>query len=272
MLAIEAHLLLRTVLAAVIGGAVCGVVGVWVVMLGIPFVGVAMSHSAFAGAICGLLLGINPLITALVFAFGAALVVGPVAERADMDPGVSLGVVFSFMLGLAFLGIGLLKGPRTEVLRFMWGNVLLVSWWDVVLLAVVLVFLLGFLFAGGKEIKAVLFNREIARAVGVPERAFFFLLLFFAGLVVTVNLNTIGGLLVFSLVVSPAAAAYQLTYRLKMMYLLSVGIAVGSALVGFLFSWFFNLSAGATIICVTSFVFALALIFSPKRRRYSAGS
>ncbi len=268
---IELAVLLKPGLAALLGGAVCGIVGVWVVLLNIPFVGVAMSHSAFAGAVLGLLLGIDPLVTSLLFCVGASFLIGPVAERGDFEPGVALGVVFALMLGLAFLGIGLLKGPRTEALTFIWGNILLTRGRDLVLLTAILVTLFVFLFLFNKETRAVLFNREIARAVGVPERAIFFTLVVFCGLVVSVNLNTIGGLLIFSLIVSPAAAAYQITYRLRTMYLLAVGFAVGSCVAGLVFSWLFNLPTGAVIVLFASLIFCLALIFSPKRRARRSG-
>ncbi|MEO0053632.1 MAG: metal ABC transporter permease [candidate division WOR-3 bacterium] len=267
----EFQLLVKPLLAAVFGSIACGIVGVWVVLLNIPFVGVAMSHAAFAGAVCGLLLGINPLLTGLLFAGGAALLIGPVAERADLEPGVSLGVIFSLMLGLAFLGIGLLKGPRTEALRFIWGNILLVSRTDLILLGLNTLVVIMFLLVLNKETRAVLFHRELARAVGVPERTVFFSLLVLCALTVTANLNTIGGLLIFSLVVSPASAAYQLTYRLNTMYLLSTGFALLASLTGLTFSWLFDLPSGATIICSASLIFALALIFSPKRRMRPRG-
>ncbi|NPV14965.1 metal ABC transporter permease [candidate division WOR-3 bacterium] len=266
---VEWQLFSRPLLAALLGGTVCGIIGVWVVLLNIPFVGVAMSHAAFAGAIAGLLLGIDPLLTALLFCLLTTLLIGPIAEKADFEPGVALGVIFSLMLGLAFLGIGLLKGPRTEAFKFIWGNILLVSRRDIVILGVLCLAVLGFLFAFAKEIRAVLFNREIARAVGVPEKAIFFALILLTGIAVTVNLNTVGGLLVFSLVVSPASAAYQLTYRLRTMYFLSVLFSVSACLIGLLLSYLFNLPTGAAIICIASLIFGVALLFSPKRRTLS---
>ena len=131
----ELIILWRPLVAAVLGGLVCGVVGVWVVMMNIPFVGVAMSHAAFAGAVTGLLLGINPLLTAAVFCIAASLLIGPVAERADIEPNVSLGIIFSVVLGFAFLAIGLMRGPRSNALSLIWGSILLVSARDLALMA-----------------------------------------------------------------------------------------------------------------------------------------
>jgi manganese/iron transport system permease protein len=267
---LRSPLLWSPVLAAVLGGAACGLVGVWIVMMNVPFVGVAMSHAAFAGAVAGLLLGVNPLLMSLLFCLAASALIGPMAERAEVEPGVSLGIIFSLMLGLAFLGIGLLKGPRTDALRFIWGNVLLVGRSDLIILALTLAAVLAFLLLCFKETQAVLFNREIARAVGIRERLFYFVMLLLSGLVVTANLNTVGGLLIFSLVVNPPSAAYQLTWRLRTMYVLSVLFAVGSCLLGLAASWLFDVPAGAVIIIASSLGFGLALLFSPKRRTQAA--
>ncbi len=256
----------RALLASVLGGASCGIVGVWVILMRTPFVGVAMSHAAFAGAIFGLLLGVNPLLTALALCLGSAALIGPLADRAEFDIGVSTGVLFSLVLGLAFLGMGLIRGPKTRALNLIWGNILVLSRQDVLLLAIVaalLVLLLGLLF---KEIQAVLFDREVARASGIRERAIFYLLLVLTGTVVTLNLNTIGGLLIFSLIVNPPSAAYQLTYRLRTMFVLSAGFGVLSCLLGLGFSYVLNVPSGALIIIASSLIFGLALLFSPKRR------
>jgi len=268
----EFIVLWRPLVAAVLGGLVCGVVGVWVVMMNIPFVGVAMSHAAFAGAVTGLLLGINPLLTAAVFCIAASLLIGPVAERADLEPNVSLGIIFSVVLGFAFLAIGLMRGPRSDALSLIWGSILLVSARDIILMAGATTAVLLFLGLFYKEIQAVLYNREIARAVGIPERALFFAMLVLCGLSVTTNLSTIGGLLIFSLIVNPPSAAFQLTYRLKTMYLLSALFGVLSCLVGLLVSWLTDAPAGAVIIITSSAVFGICLLLSPKRRRAGLGT
>ncbi|OYD16004.1 cation ABC transporter permease [candidate division WOR-3 bacterium JGI_Cruoil_03_51_56] len=257
----------RALAAAILGGGACGIVGVWVILMRIPFVGVALSHAAFAGAVFGLLLGINPLFSAVVACVTSSLLIGPIAERSDLEPNISIGIIFSIVLGLAFLGIGLMRGPRTGALRFIWGNILLVSPADIIVMIVMTAVVLGFLFMFFNQIQAVLFNREIARATGIPEKALFIAMLVLCGLTVTANLNTIGGLLIFSLIVNPPSAAYQLTYRLKTMYLLSGLFGIGSCLVGLLISYLTDAPSGAVIIITSSIVFGFALVFSPKRRR-----
>lgn len=256
----------HALLASVLGGASCGIVGVWVIMMRIPFVGVAMSHAAFAGAIFGLLFHINPLLMAILFCLASAGLIGPIADRAEFDPNISIGIIFSIVLGIAFLGMGLIKGPKTEALNFIWGNILMITRNDIILLIIITLTIFLFLTLLFKEIQAVLFNREIARAVGIPEKGIFYLILLLSGVTVTLNLNTIGGLLIFSLIVNPPSAAYQLTYSLKRMFILSALFGISSCLIGLLFSYIFNVPSGAVIIITSSLIFGLSLVFSPKRK------
>ncbi len=256
----------NAITASIIGGASCGIVGVFVIMMRIPFVGVAMSHSAFAGAIFGLVFGTNPLVMAILFCLGSAILIGPISDRSELDPNISIGIIFSIVLGLAFLGMGMIKGPKTEALNFIWGNILMISKNDIILMVIMGIVLLGFLFLFFKEIQSVLFHREIARAVGIPERIVFYSFLILSGMIITLNLNTIGGILIFSLIINPASAAYQITYKLKFIFLLSAIFGVASCLIGLVFSYFFNAPSGAVIIIVSSLIFGVALIFSPKRR------
>jgi len=256
----------RAIVASLLGGMSCGIIGVWIIMMRIPFVGVAMSHAAFAGAIFGLLFKINPLGMALVFCIGSSALIGPLTERADVDPTVSVGIIFSIVLGLAFLGMSLIEGPKTEALNLMWGSILTVSTNDLKLLFLTTAVLLLGLSIFFKEIQAVLFNREIARAIGIPEKTIFYSLLFFSGVVVTFNLNSIGGILIFSLIINPPSAAYQLTYKLKTMFILSAVFGVLSCFLGLLFSCLFDVPSGAVIIIVSSVLFGICLGFSPKRK------
>jgi manganese/iron transport system permease protein len=260
------HFMQRALVASILGGAVCGIVGVWVVMMRIPFVGVAMSHAAFAGAIFGLLLHINPLLMAFIFCFASTALIGPVADRGDIDPNISIGIIFSIVLGIAFLGMGMIRGPKTEALNFIWGNILIISARDMYYLFLISAVIVIFLVLMYKEIMAILFNRELARAIGLPETVLFYCLLFLCGATVTVNLNIIGGLLIFSLIVNPPSAAYQLTYRLRTMYILSICFGICSCLLGLFFSYIFNVPCGAVIIIVSSMIFGISLIFSPKRK------
>ena len=96
----------RALIMSILGGISCGIIGVWILLLNIPFIGVAMSHAAFAGAMTGLLLGINPVLCGFIFCVTSALFIDPVAEKTKLHNNISIGLLFSFMLGIAFLFTG----------------------------------------------------------------------------------------------------------------------------------------------------------------------
>lgn len=253
-------------LAGLLGGVACSVVGVLVVSMHLSFIGVCISHAAFAGAIIALFLGLDPIAGAFLFSLLAAAGIGPLADRGDFNPDTSLGIVFSFMLGLSFLFIGLMSGPKTQALGLMWGSILTVTPQHLTMLVVVAVLVLGTVCLFFKEVQAVIFNRETALAVGLPATWIFYGLLLLTGLTVAASLQPIGGLLIFSLILNPAAAAYQLTYNLKKVFLLAACFGVLSCWTGLALAYLFNLPSGATIVIFSTLVFAVASLFSPKRK------
>jgi manganese/iron transport system permease protein len=256
----------RALLAALLAGVACPLLGVLVVTMRLSFIGVCMSHAAFAGALLGLLAGIEPLAPAFAFSLLAAAVLGPLADRGEFGPDTAMGIVFSSSLGLAFLLLALVPGPKTEALGLLWGSILTVSRANLALLAGVAAVVLALCVLFFKEIQAVIFNREIAVAVGIPATAIFYGLLLLSGAAITASLNAIGGLLVFSLIINPAAAAYQLTYSLRRMFILAAVFGVASGWVGLALSAVLDLPSGAVIIMVSVLIFVGAVIFSPKRR------
>jgi manganese/iron transport system permease protein len=256
----------NAILSAVLGGIACGTIGVFVVLMRMPFIGVCMSHAAFAGALLGLWLGFNPLLGAFGVSLASAAIIGPLADRGELSPETSVGVIFSLMLGLAFLFMGLMPGTKSGALELLWGSILTNTRSDVMLLGVVAAVVVGLVFLFYKEFQATIFHRDMAVSVGIPATLILYGILFLTGATITASLRSIGGLLIFSLILNPAAAAYQLTYSMKRMFLLSAGFAVLSGLIGLLMSYLFNIPSGATIVITSSAIFGIATLFSPKRK------
>ncbi len=261
----------NAILASLLGGIACASVGVFVVLMQLPFIGIAMSHAAFAGALLALWLGFDPLVGAFVFSLAAAAVIGPMADRGGISPELSLGVIFSLMLGVAFLFLGLMPGTRSAALDLLWGSILTNTRTDIIILAVVAAVVVGLIAVFFKEIQATVFSREVALAVGLPATLILYGVLFLTGATVTATLRSIGGLLIFALILNPASAAYQLTYNMKRMFVLAAVFGVLSGWVGLLVSYLLDVPSGATIVITSAVIFALAAIFSPKRRRARLG-
>jgi manganese/iron transport system permease protein len=263
---LQYHFMQNAILAGLLGGITCSVVGVFVVTMHLSFIGVCIAHAAFAGALLGLWLGFNPLIGALLFSLASAAIIGPVADRGELNPDTSIGIIFSLMLGLAFLFMGLMPGARTEALNLFWGSILTVTQPDIIFLAAITGAIVGLVAIFYKEIQAVICHREVALAVGIPATVIFYGLLFSTGVTITASLQSIGGLLIYCLILNPAAAAYQLTYSLKKMILIAVAFGVISCWAGLAASYLLDIPSGAAIVITSAIIFGLATAFSPKRK------
>ena len=256
----------NAIVATLLGGIACGIVGVFVVTMRLSFIGVCLSHAAFAGAILGLLLGFEPLLGAFLFSVLSTVAIGALSDHGQLNSDTSIGVLFSLMLGLAFLFMGILPSPDSEALGLLWGSILTITRGELIILGLVTSVTVGLLAIFYKEIQAVLVSRETALAVGIPVSLIFYGLLLLTGTTVTIALPTIGGLLIFSLIINPAAAAYQLTYSLKRMFFLSALLGVLSGWLGLLASYFLKVPSGSSIIIISSMIFGFTLILSPKRK------
>lgn len=266
------HAFMRhALMAGALAGACCGMAGVFAVLMRLTFIGVCLAHAAFAGGLAALLIDGPAMPGAFAASLLAAAAIGPLAERGDVSPDTAIGIVFSAMLGLAILCLGLLTGPRSEALGLFWGNILTTSRLDVAILAGITLLAGAVITFFFKEIQAVACHRDIAAAAGLPATAIFHGILLFTGCTVTACLPSVGGLLVYSLLVTPAAAAYQLTYSLRRMFQLAALFGAVSCEAGLLAAWRWDLPAGAAIVLASTLVFLAAAACSPKRRQARRG-
>ena len=256
----------HAILAGICGGITCAIIGVFVVTMHLSFIGVCIAHAAFAGALCAMLLGFDPLIGALLFSIISAVAIGPMADKGELNLDTSIGIVFSLMLGLAFLFIGLMSGSRTDAINLFWGTILTITKQDLALLISVTCITLATVILFYKEIQAVICHRNIAMAVGISATFIFYALLILTGLTITASMRSIGGLLVYTLIINPAAAAYQLTYNLRLMFVIAAIFGIISTMIGLAASYYFNLPSGAAIVITSSLIFAISMWVSPKRK------
>jgi manganese/iron transport system permease protein len=256
----------RAAVACLLCGASCALLSAFVVLMKMPLIGVSMSHAAFAGAVLGMLLGADPFLSGFFLCLVAAGVLGPLSDRAELAVENALGILFSFLMGIAFLGMGILTRTKAGALDLMWGSLLTLTGRDIAVLSAVTALVVLFVSLFFKEIRAVLLNRRLAAASGVPERLVYYTLLFLTGAVVSANLSTVGGLLIFSLLVQPGATALQLTYDLKSFFLISAASGVGACASGLALSYAFDLPSGASVVLAATAIFAASYAFSPKRR------
>jgi ABC-type Mn2+/Zn2+ transport system permease subunit len=257
----------RALLAGALIGAVCAVVGVYVVLRGLAFIGAGIAHASFGGVALGFLLGINPVLTAVVFCLATAWGIGFVARKGQVREDTAIGVFFASTMALGILFIGVMHGYNVDLFGYLFGSILAVTrqdLWITLALGVVVLLVVGLFF---KELLFVAFDAEMAQVTGVPAGRLYFLLLSLVALTVVLSIKVVGIVLVSALIVTPAAAAYQLTEDFRRMMLLAVLIGVASAVGGLLLSYPLNTASGATIVLLATAMFFVSALVSPRRRR-----
>ncbi|MGH2271718.1 metal ABC transporter permease [Anaerohalosphaeraceae bacterium U12dextr] len=249
------------ILAGAVAGASTGFLGVYLVGMRIPFIGICISHAAMAGTILAVLFGMNPVLGAMALSVLMAMSMAAIPpEKSRLDTNAGLAILFSLMLGLTFLGMGLVKDSRNEILGLLWGNILFVSGESVVVIVATAIVLAVFAMLCNKELKVILFSRQIAAATGVHSGLVYALFLALCGLIISINIKLIGGMMIFSLITNPAAAAYQLCRGHRSLVLTATVFGMLSAVVGFGISFYLDLPTGACIVLVSTAIFGLSLL------------
>jgi len=256
----------RALLVATITGAVCALVGVYVVLRGMSFIGAGIAHASFGGVALGMLIGINPFFSAILFCTGVAWGIGLVSESKRIHEDTAVGIFFASTMAFGVLLLGFLKGYRVDLFSYIFGNILAVTQFDVwasLVLAVLVVSLIVLLF---KEFLFLTFDAEAAQVAGLPVRRLNYLMLTIISLTIVLSIKAVGIVLVSALIVSPAAAAHQLTDDFKKMMLLSVVLGVSSTWIGLFLSSWLDSASGATIVITATLIFFICSAFSPHRR------
>jgi len=259
----------RSLLAAAMVGGLCSVIGVFVVLRGLAFMGAGTAHAAFAGVALGFLMGWPPLLMALLFGLATVWTTGWMEERGRMKLDVSIGILYTATMALAILFIGLMKTYNAEVYGYLFGNVLAVTSEELLTIAGLSFVVIGAIVLFSKELYFIAFDQEMAEASGVPARRIFFLLLTLVALTVVISLKTVGAILVFAMILIPASTAYQLTHSLSTLTWYSVLIGITCSVGGVLISSYWDIPSGPAIVLLATMMFFVAVLLSPKRQRRS---
>jgi ABC-type Mn2+/Zn2+ transport system permease subunit len=257
----------RSLVAAALVGALCSVIGVFVVLRGLAFVGAGTAHAAFAGVALAYLVGFPPLPLAILFGLATVWVTGIMEEQGRMKLDVSIGILYTATMALAILFIGLMKTYNAEVYGYLFGSVLSVTSEELHIILTLSFLVLGIIVLFSKELYFIAFDQEMAEASGVPARRMYYLLLTLIALTMVVSLKTVGAILVFAMVLIPASTAYQLTHSLSHMTAYAVVIGTASAVGGVLLSYVWDVPTGPAIVLLATAIFFGSVLFSPKRLR-----
>jgi len=260
--------MLRALAAAIMVGVVCAVVGSFVVLRGLAFFGDALAHAILPGVAVAYLIGgaAGPLFWgALGAAVATALGIGMISRGGRLREDVAIGVVFAGVFALGVALISTVRSYSTDLTHILFGNILAITNYDLLLIAGFGLLVLLTIAAFYKEFVVISFDPTHAASLRLPAEPLRYLLLILIAVTVVVSLKTIGAGLMTAMLITPAASGYLLTRRLSRMMLIAALIGAGSAVMGLYLSYYIRIASGAAIVLVTTACFGVAWVVSRLR-------
>jgi ABC-type Mn2+/Zn2+ transport system permease subunit len=250
----------RALAAGTLAAVACGLVGTWVVLRGMTFIGDALAHGVLPGLAVATIVGFSPTIGALVSAGVMVGGISLVGRRARLNEDAAIGLLFVGMLALGVLIVSRSRSFAGDLTGFLFGGITSITRADLVVGSVVAAAVLVVVVVGYRAFLVLAFNRDAAELMRLrPAWAHVVLMVLITATVVA-SFKTVGTLLVFALITAPAAASIQLVRRVPWVLVTSVLLAELSVVVGLLLSWHYRLAAGAAMAVCAVGCFLVAMV------------
>lgn len=263
--------LMKALVMAVCSSIVCGVIGCYVVLRGMAFIGDTVAHAVFPGLAIAFLIQGNLVLGGAIAGVITAVLVALLSQNRRIKEDGIIGVLFVAAFALGIVIISFAPGYAGSLTQFLFGSITGIPDEDVLTVIITGLVLMTVLSSFRKELVAVSLDRETARASGLPVMLLDLGLYVAVALSVVISIQTIGNILVLALLITPAATARLLTDRLGIMMLLAPVLGASAAVIGLYLSWSIDagLPTGGTIVLVSTAGFFLAWLFAPKHGRFA---
>ena len=264
----------RALAASLIVGVLCSVIGCFVVLRAMAFLGDALAHAILPGVAVAYLVGADLLAGALVAAILVAVFIGVFSRRGGLKEDTAIGILFAAALALGVVLISTVRSYATDLTHILFGNVLGVTASDLWLTGILAVIVLTTLIVLFKEFQLAAFDPVLAHMLGKRPEVLRFAMLILLALTIVVSLQTVGVGLVAAMLVTPAATAYLFTRRLAAMMTVSGVLGAASSVAGLYLSYYLDVASGAAVVLVATAFFLAAFVAAPRRgllaRRFAA--
>lgn len=255
----------RGMLAAVLVGVLCAIVGCYVVLRSMAFLGDALAHAVLPGVAIAYLMGGNLTVGALAAAVVVALVISFFSRQGTVKEDTAIGIVFAAALALGVALISSVRAYAVDLTHILFGNVLGVSPADLWLIGGIGAIVLATMLVLYRQLLVIAFDPVLAATQRLPVERLRMLLLILIALTIVVSLQTVGVGLVAAMLVTPGAAAYLLTRRLPAMMAVAALIGAVSGIAGLYLSYYANIASGAAVVLVATALFTIVFLVAPGR-------
>jgi len=250
----------NAILAALFTSISCGIVGAYIVAKRIVFISGGITHASFGGIGIGYFFGFSPLLGAMLFSVMSALGIEYLSKKSEIREDSVIAILWSLGMAIGIIFIFLTPGYSTNLMSYLFGNILTVSKLNIYLLGSLCIVLVGIFYFMYKTILFVAFDEEFARAIKLPVEFTNYLMITLVALTIVLNIRVVGIILVISLLTIPQTIAGIYSKDFKKIILLSIIIGFAGSFFGLLISYYFNIPSGATIIFFMVVLFILAKI------------
>jgi zinc transport system permease protein len=254
----------RAFLTGICISVACSMLGVFLILRRYALIGDGMAHIAFGGIALGRLFGLVPLISALVFALIGALGITRLREEAKLHGDTSIGIISHASLGIGIFVLSISRGFNVDILSFLFGSILSISSAEMLTSMILAVLVIAVIVRFYRELFALTFDEESAKAAGVRVNWMNLLLVTLTAVTVVLSMNVVGLLLASALIVLPGASALQVGGSFKRTILVAAIIAASSVVAGILCSYYLDVAASGSIVLVNVLIFLACAAF----RRY----
>ncbi|HCZ9762839.1 TPA: metal ABC transporter permease [Staphylococcus aureus] len=261
----------RALITSIIVGIVCGTVGSLIVLRGLSLMGDAMSHAVLPGVALSFLFGIPMFIGALITGMIASIFIGYITSSSKTKPDAAIGISFTAFLASGIIIISLIN-TTTDLYHILFGNLLAITnsafLTTIVIGSIVLILIIIFY----RPLMISTFDPTFSRMSGLNTTLLHYFVMLLLSLVTVASIQTVGIILVVSLLITPASTAFLISKKLYSMMIIASLISVISSIVGLYYSYIYNIPSGATIVLCTFVIYIITLFFTKFTNRKKRGS
>lgn len=256
----------RGLLAGIFVGILCAIMGTYVVLKGMAFMGDALAHAIMPGVAISYIFGGNLFFGAVIAAVVVAMAIGWISKRGSIKEDTAIGILFAFALSLGIALISSMNTYAVDLSHILFGNILGVSQTDLIITIAFSIAILATLFILYRPLLVITFDPVLAKTMRLPTDLLNNMVLILLAITVVVSLQTVGVSLSAAMLVTPAGTAYLLTRRLPSMMALAAGLGAISAFFGLLLSYYLNIVSGSAIVLVSTMIFIVVYVFKKGKR------
>lgn len=255
----------RALIAGILVSILTGLISVFIVLRKMSFVGAGISHAAFGGVAIGFFIGINPLLTAIIYSILVAIGIESTGRRGRISEDVSIGIFYSVSMALGVALVSLSGSYNVDLFGYLFGNILAISETDIFLTGITFLLVSGFIIIFLKDLFLSAYNEELAQISGVSVVLLNNLFMISLAVTIVISIRIVGIILVSALLVIPGATARLFAKGLLSMLVFSCVTGVVSVISGLFLSYEYDIAPGASIVMASAFIFFLSLLLKKKK-------